>query len=723
MIDYKKIDALYKRYGYVAKVKDGIRIYEYKQGRYFGVDFVNYQETPESRKIHEEYKDQGYAWAFKNYESIEQVEEELFKSFFRVDHFKTNLNRRYEQFVKQQTVSLGSAKYEYIKCPYSFMSYDSDNLPKFETIHNGNSIVQHVTDIIATTDKPLFVIIEAAAGFGKTCSSYELLKTINLLDGDQIPLYVELSRNREARIFKHILLSEIENQFQNIVNSEIVIHEIKQGRIPLIIDGFDELLSTDLSVKDSQLRDVESMLATIIELLEDKAKIIITSRKTAIFNGEEFYEWMQHQSQTYTVARYTLSEPEISDWLDNEYIMAMASVEFPIEEVANPVLLTYIRNLPIEEFMNLIKQANSIIDKYFDFLLTRERERQDFEFSNEMQLRILKKLVRIMSEFDIKSEDKSFIKEIIRDSNESVFDQYIKDTKALPKPTKDELADTLSNHALLDRKQNNEVGVINEFILGYLVAKNLVDGDYERHYPKRAFANFITQDLASSAVLSFKVQTKENKKRLHEVLAQSNFSYPVEFNLNRDIALLGEVLGIYNCGLVTDAVIRDITFSIKSEFIDFIFTDCIFKRCSFRKSSFINSGFSGCTFHNCRWENESQETAQKTNISSLYLVGCDATNDFIEQYYKEEETPEKNTIKSVGDIEDIIVRYFMRVDGKRSSSMRRIANIKSDLSEYDDKLVDKALNNLKKKSYVLINGGNVFIQKEGVAYYRNNLQM
>lgn len=722
MIDFNKIDELYKRYGYVAKIKDGIRIYEYKQGRYFGVDFVNFKSTPEGTKIHEEYKNQGYAWAFKEYETIEQVEEELFKSFFRVELFKTNLHRKYEQFVNQQATALPiGAVYEYIKCPYAFMSYDSDGLPEFETVRNGESIVKHVTNLIAKTEKPLFVIIEAAAGFGKTCSSYELLKNINSLEGDLVPLYVELSRNREARIFKHILLSEIENQFQNLVNSEIVIHEIKQGRIPLIIDGFDELLSKDLSQHDSQMRDAESMLATIVELLDGKAKIIITSRKTAIFNGEEFYEWMQQQSQRYAVARFTLSEPEIHDWLDDTYISAMQEKEFPIAEVANPVLLTYIRSLSLDEFIQLLQQANSILDKYFEFLLNRERVRQNFEFDNDTQLRILKKLVRIMSEFNIKTEDKTFIKEIIKDSNDDIFDTYLKNTKVVPKPTIDELADILSNHALLDRKQNNEVGIINEFILGYLIGKNLIDGDYRRHYPNESYTKIISQELAALSVLSFKVQTKENKIKLYDVFNTSKFEYPIEFDFNKDITLLEKVVGSYNCGVVSDLVIRNITFSTGCEFVDFIFSDCIFKRCTFSKSSFKNSGFTSCTFHDCVWEEPLAGEVQRSDASSLYLVGCNATNNFIDQHYVGES---EVVVDDANDenIEDIILNFFIRSDGRRSNSMKRVSQIRSDLAKYDTKFVDKALNNLAKKSYIIMNGGQCFIQKEGVAYFRNHLQ-
>ena len=56
----------------------------------------------------------------------------------------------------------------------------------------------------------------------------------------------------------------------------------------ILIDGFDELLSKDFSTDSTELRDVESMLNTILDLLVGNSRIIITSRKTAIFSSEEF---------------------------------------------------------------------------------------------------------------------------------------------------------------------------------------------------------------------------------------------------------------------------------------------------------------------------------------------------------------------------------------------------------------------------------------------------
>ena len=83
--------------------------------------------------------------------------------------------------------------------------------------------------------------MEAAAGYGKTCTVYEIINSLLSSEKVQVPLFVELSKNRNARLFRYVLQDEIDKKFTQL-SSAVVIREIKTGRIPLIIDGFDELI-------------------------------------------------------------------------------------------------------------------------------------------------------------------------------------------------------------------------------------------------------------------------------------------------------------------------------------------------------------------------------------------------------------------------------------------------------------------------------------------------
>ena len=105
------------------------------------------------------------------------------------------------------------------------------------------------------------IIVEAAAGFGKTSVSYELIKKLADEPQGTIPIITELSKNRTASIFRYVLLSEIDSKFSGL-NSELVTYEIKQGRIPLIIDGFDELLSKSHDDVQQNLNDEDEKNCT-----------------------------------------------------------------------------------------------------------------------------------------------------------------------------------------------------------------------------------------------------------------------------------------------------------------------------------------------------------------------------------------------------------------------------------------------------------------------------
>ncbi len=702
------IEEIYKRYGYITKYIDGVLVCEYKQGRYFGVDIIKNENSEKIEKIQNDYQKLNFATNIQQYESVEGIEEELFKSFFQLSAFRINLNKRYDSFVKKQMIGLPSnAQYSYINSDYSYSNYDSEGIMTFAKEVENLSVVEQVTDLLNTANEPVFVIIEAAAGYGKTCTAYEIIKRMEENNDETLPFYIELSRNREARIFKHILQNEIDEQFQNVVKSDLVLHQIRQGKIPVIIDGFDELLSKDLSASTSQLRDIESMLSTIVNLLEGKAKIVITSRKTAIFSGEEFYEWIKNTNKKYNVARFSIAEPKIENWLDSDRLDILNNCHFPICNVANPVLLSYIRNINLDELSELVQNSKNIVDKYFEFLLNREQIRQELLFDETMQLRIFKKLVRIMTEFDIKADNKAFIKEILKDYNRSIFNDYIKNYPKLPKPTHDELADTLSNHALLDRKQHDNIGFVNEFILGILIGRNLIEKKYQEHHPT-SFTNIITQDFAYLAISAFKVQPQERRDSLWDVLYSNTFPYDNKFKFYRDFYLKNKFIDKYNEVLIEDISFTNIDFVAEALFKNSIISNCKFFNCRFNRLSFDNSGFVNCKFYDCHWEGNSLERK-----SNMYITGCESNNNFDCSLYEGLEW-----IETQIDVEELIFRKFIR-SASKINSMKRLSSIRESLRGLNVGILDieKAISSLKKKAYIVINGDNCFIQREGITYF------
>jgi hypothetical protein len=312
-----------------------------------------------------------------------------------------------------------------------------------------------------------------------------------------------------------------------------------------------------------------------------------------------------------------------------------------------------------------------------------------------------------MSEFDIKAESKSFIKDILKDYNRNIFDDYIKNYPKLPKPTQDELADTLSNHALLDRKQHDNVGFINEFILGILIGRNLIENKYQEHYLTN-FTTIITQDFAYLAISAFKVQPQERRETLWNILHNNEFPYDAKFKFYRDFYLRNEFIDYYEEITIEEISFSNMNFTVTKQFLNSIISNCKFFNCTFNIATFDNSGFINCKFYDCGW---SDDSSQKSN--NMYITGCESNNDFENKLYQHEEQHEIQV-----DVEELILRKFVKSKIK-INSLRRLSQIRDAMKTQSIGVqdIENAITSLKKTGYIVINGDNCFIQREGITYF------
>lgn len=712
-MDYSKFDSIYTLYGYSPVDYHGIRVYEFRHGRYFGADILieKGQECSDTiKKITQTYKKENFSVAVKAVDSIDGIELDLFKSFFQLDTLKRLMDKRYEEFETKQLIGLPQgAHYQYISGKYLSRYYSSmDNWDLgFSEAEHSDSVLNHIISEVYSNNGPSLILIEAAAGYGKTCTAYELIHRLCDSKKETLPLYIELSRNREATIFRHILQNEIELQFQNIVTSDVVLYQISKGRIPVVIDGFDELLSKDTSIGTKDYHKVEGILNTLFELLKDNAKIIITSRKTAIFNSEDFYSWSATSQTKFNLLRISLSEPSIDDWLNSEQIKVLTENRFPVENVSNPVLLSYIRNLSIQELKE-VSMGNSLVDKYFELLLNREIKRQNLLMNASLQKRIFLKLARFMCEFGIKSEEKGFIKSLIQDYNNAIFNDYIDSFPGYPKPTYDDLAETLSNHVLLDRKSNGTVGFINDFILGTLIGDNVISGKFKEHYNNDGLGSIIEEDFANLAITAYRVQSKENKELLCNCLDEFDCGYSQDYRLQKDVYLRSSLSATEFSDLaIKDMTINDIILGSPSLFKNTVFSSCVFLRCVFQKSAFNQSGLIDCKLLDCCWKDEPENVDH-----TMYMITCSSNNGLEETLYDDSKPFVVIDEESIGRR---VLGCFFR--NGHFTQMRRITFIKNALADCDRKELSKELARLNRQHFIALDGDLCFIQKDGISFY------
>lgn len=604
MIDVEELRRLYRQYGFEeAKSNElGIHVFTYRSGHFHNADIVNVGGKGDEERVFNEFKKSGYACKIRKYENNLEIENTLFRGFFSADATRKKLKKDYSRYTDSiAKTHSDDGCYEYIDSRYSI-----NDQPGTKTV---------VSEIYSRlrSPKPALFLIEAAAGFGKTCTAYELLKEIVTNSQDMVPLFSELSRNRQAKIFRYVFLDEIDRSFPTL-RSTLVRSEIRNGNVPVILDGFDELLPQSKSQTEGEAYEhTEPMLETISELLTKSAKVILTTRRTAIFDGDSFHSWVEKHSDDFDIHRIRISEPTIEDWIIPTRLDSLKAANFPIDRLSNPVLLGYLRCISGNEFDAVLSNPNSIIEKYFTSMLERERIRQDLRVLPSDQYAILKTIAEDMINKNYTSESKEYISALILKSHQELLDASRKQYQAEQRPTLGELVTKLAGHAMLDRSNENGqgIGFVNEFVLGNFCAEIIIED------PSHEWAGH--ERFIEPAVISSMARTASARLELWKALGFSleflSYTEKVIYTLK-----LTDQLNIdLTDGSVENIEIKGVTIG-KKPLADFIFIGCSFVDTTFLCSRMERVSFVSCRFFNCGLD-------QNEHTETIHVLGCVSDND------------------------------------------------------------------------------------------------
>lgn len=711
MLDVEELDRLFAQYGYTLQEhREMCRVYLLRQGMYYGAEIVIFDDS-DQKELASSYSALGFSVKPQHFKTIEEAEEYLFRGFFKTEVSRLEIESRYHDFAEKQVRPYGKdsgISYKYIQMPFSVYK---DNYSEGK---QGQELLETIFGQIESPGAHL-VIVEAAAGYGKTCTSYELYHSfLERESGRAIkPIFTELSRNRDAKQFKYVLWSEIDKEKATTAKQDLVVYNIQKGRIPLIIDGFDELLSKDIDVGCEEgldeFQQVETMLSTIGNLLREEAKIILTSRKTAIFAGAAFEQWIDSYGGAFDVMRIQLEPPRIESWLTPERLGQLNEGGIPLRHIANPVLLTYLRNINEKQFAEVIETPGDITLKYFQFLLTRERERQDLIISVADQLSIFEQLALTFLEFDLMGETRQFVKELIVDYNKQLLMHY---KELSPKPIQlSELADTLTNHALLDRVGNKDfVTFVNEYVFGALLGRALLRIGTDCLKSQ----NPLSEDILERAVLSYKYALDSERKALWGKLYPLKSRMSASHILTMETTLIHRINDNYSDCSFNSLVFEDVDFSEHDGgFSNATFVDCTFKNCSFSAAAFDRTYFTGCKFKGCIL---SVGTVQD---NSVHFFGCDDYHSgFISCFIT---TPVVVNEEDQMPLEIQILGKYFKVDG-RSTKMKYVSYVRSGFPDERMDEVSTVFESLRKHKYIQVSGNNSFITQAGINYYHRNTQ-
>lgn len=712
MLSIEELDCLFQQYGYSLQEKrEDCRVYLLRQGMYYGAEIVIFDNS-EQEELAKGYSGAGFSVKRQHFKSIDEAEEYLFRGFFKAEVSSMEIKSRYRDFAEKQVRAYGRDSgicYEYVRVPFAVYK---DNL---EEAKEGNNLLDTIFTQLDIPGAHL-IIVEAAAGYGKTCTSYELYHSFLNHESQRAikPIFTELTNNRDAKRFKYVLWDEIDKEKATTAKQDLVVYNIHKGRIPLIIDGFDELLSKDIDSGSEEgldeFQQVETMLSTIGGLLKENAKIILTSRKTAIFAGAAFEQWVESYGGAFDVMRIQLERPRINDWLKDDRLEQLIAAHVPLGEISNPVLLTYLRNLPDDEFNEMLKKPGDITAKYFQFLLTRERERQDLIISVPDQQSIFERLALTFLEFGFMGDTRQFVKELIVEYNKSVLMHY-KELSTKP-ITLSELADTLTNHALLDRVGNKDyITFINEYIFGYLLARGLLRlgiEDLKKQKP-------MPEEILDRAIFAFRYAVEQDRLALWDKLYPLKGSMTASHLLILDGTLIHRIKDNYKDIGVNSLHFEDVTFDEKDgTFNNVSFVDCSFERCIFSAAAFNQTYFTGCKFRDC------QTSSNANPNQSVHFFGCDDYhNGFISGIIATKVTGNADDGREPMEIQ-ILSKYF-KVDGRRPK-MKYVSQLRSEFADNQMDDLSNAFESLRKQKYIQVSGNSSFITQAGINYYHKRAQ-
>lgn len=556
-----ELDELYKRYGFsVLDVGDaGVRAYSLRTGYFLNADLVAIQVGANLEEAKRQLEQTGFACSTKSFRSMADAENQLFEGFFAADSSRERLHQEYERFSGKITRTLGN-KYEYIAGPFETVGFAPQP---------NENVVQCLLGLLRTPG-PTLVILEAAAGFGKSCTAFEILRQMLAERRDQVPLLTELSLNRQAKIFRYVLLDEIDRNFPSL-RSQLVREQIQAGRMPLIVDGFDELLSRTGATTD-HFEEAEPMLETISALLRDQAKVLIATRRTAIFSRDEFEQWLTNQPVPFSVFRVRLNNPSLDDWLGSERVKQLATHSQSIRELSNPVLLSFLRAVPDTRFQELCESPGEITTSYFASLLERERERQDLLLSVPDQLVVFERLASEMARMRFMSEDRDYLELCITVGNPELLEQARLEYRKDARPTIDELATKLAGHALLDRRgpEDSKIGFVNDFILGSLLGRAIVDGIID----VSAISDFET--FVDLTVTAFAVEAPFRRQLLWERLAEIIPLFDANRQVEIDFSLTNQSQRDFSNESFSGLRVRNVQVGAQYKLDNCLFVNCTF---------------------------------------------------------------------------------------------------------------------------------------------------
>ena len=216
---------------------------------------------------------------------------------------------------------------------------------------------------LLAADHGRFVLLLGDFGRGKTFALRELARRIPEELPHVVPILIELRALDKAHSVDGLVAAHLANHGEELIDLKAFHYMLRQGRIVLLFDGFDELVTR---MTYDQAAD---HLDTLLQAAQDKAKIVVASRTQHFKSQAQVLTALGERVGVLPHRRVLgleeFAPPQVRSYLVNRYgdedaaearLSLLAGIEELLALTANPRMLSFIADLP-EDRLRAVARA------------------------------------------------------------------------------------------------------------------------------------------------------------------------------------------------------------------------------------------------------------------------------------------------------------------------------------------------------------------------------
>lgn len=168
-----------------------------------------------------------------------------------------------------------------------------------------------------TADDGRFVLLLGDFGRGKSFALRELALRISAREPTLVPLFIELRTLDRTRTVETLIAAHLANHGEDRIDLAALNYMLEQGRVVLLFDGFDELVSR-LSYESAA-----DHMDTLLQAAVGKAKVVVAARTQHFRSRDQVSialgERLRTRSDRTLISIEDFTDDQVRDFLGNRY--------------------------------------------------------------------------------------------------------------------------------------------------------------------------------------------------------------------------------------------------------------------------------------------------------------------------------------------------------------------------------------------------------------------